>query len=222
MKHTLLVLALVVLTQCTTTVQTKETQAAVSPQQVIDQLKVGNQRFASGRPQHRNLIKQAKLTADGQHPLAAIVSCIDSRTSSELIFDQGIGDVFNARVAGNVINDDILGSVEYACAAAGAKVVLVVGHTGCGAVKGATKGVKLEHLTGLLEKIQPAVRHTAKGSDNYIDQVAVENVKQSVMTIRAKSSTLSKLEKEGKIAIVGAMYHLDTGLVEFLNDPQRR
>lgn len=217
MKHTLALLALLALTQCTTTVQTKESQAAATPQQVIDSLKAGNERFASGKPQHRNLLQQAKLTADGQHPLAAIVSCIDSRTSSELIFDQGIGDIFNARVAGNVINDDILGSMEYACAAAGSKAVVVVGHTACGAVKGATKGTKLEHLTGLLDKIQPAVEHTPKGTDNFVDRVAVENVKQSVAAIRAKSKTLSKLEKEGKIAIVGAMYHLDTGRVEFLN-----
>jgi carbonic anhydrase len=217
MKNAIALLALLALTQCTTTVQTKETQAAATPPQVIDSLKAGNERFATGRPQHRNLLKQAKLTVSGQHPLAAVVSCIDSRTSSELVVDQGIGDIFNARVAGNVINDDILGSLEFACAAAGSKAIVVVGHTSCGAVKGAAKGVQLEHLTGLLEKIQPAIKHTKTGGDDYVDRVAVENVKQSVATIRAKSTTLRKLEKEGKIAIIGAMYHLDTGRVEFLH-----
>lgn len=216
MKHTIALLALLALTQCTTTVQTKASQTAATPQQVIAALKAGNERFAAGKPQHRNLLKQAKLTAGGQHPLAAVVSCIDSRTSSELIFDQGIGDIFNARIAGNVINDDILGSLEFACAAAGSKAIVVVGHTSCGAVKGAASSTKLEHLTGLLDKIQPAVKHTPKGGNDYVDRVAAENVKQSVAAIRAQSQTLSKLEKEGKIAIVGAMYHLDTGRVEFL------
>jgi carbonic anhydrase len=120
------------------------------------------------------------------------------------------------RVAGNVINDDVLGSLEFSCAAAGSKAIVVVGHTSCGAVKGATQGVKLEHLTGLLDKIQPAIQHTPKSGDHYVDRVAVENVQQSIATIRAKSQTLSRLEKEGKIAIVGAMYHIDSGRVEFL------
>lgn len=216
MKQTIALFALLAFTQCTTTVQNQASQAVATPQQVIDSLKAGNERFARGNPRHRNLLKQAKLTAGGQYPIAAIVSCIDSRTSSELIFDQGIGDIFNARVAGNVINDDILGSLEFACAAAGSKAIVVVGHTSCGAVKGATKGTKLEHLTGLLDKIQPAVKHTPNGGDDYVDRVAAENVRQSVAAIRAKSQTLSKLENEGKIAIVGALHHLDSGRVEFL------
>lgn len=215
MKQTLALLAMISLTQCTTTVQTKESQAAATPQQVAASLQAGNERFASGKSAHRNLLKQVQLTAGGQHPLAAIVSCMDSRTSSELIFDQGIGDAFNVRVAGNVINDDVLGSLEYACAVAGAKVVLVVGHTSCGAVKGATKGAKLEHLTGLLDRIQPAVQRTSKGGDDYVDRVSIENVKLGLTSIRDRSSTLRKLEKEGKVVLIGALYHVDSGRVEF-------
>lgn len=216
MKLILSLFSVMILSQCTTTVQTEKSQASATPQQVIQALKEGNDRFAGGHPQHRNHLKQAKLTVSGQHPLAAIVSCIDSRTSSEIIFDQGIGDIFNARIAGNVINDDILGSLEYACAAAGSKAIVVIGHTSCGAVKGAVHATKLEHLTGLLTRIQPAVKRTPHTSDNYVDKVAEENVRESIADIRAQSTTLRKMEKEGKIIIVGAMYHLDTGRVEFL------
>jgi len=205
----------------TSKVQTKDSQAAITPQQAVATLKEGNTRFASGNSTHRDLVAQAKKTSSGQHPIAAVLGCIDSRASNELIFDQGIGDIFSARVAGNVLNDDVLGSLEYATAKAGAKAVVVVGHTRCGAVGGACSNVKLGHVTGLLTKIKPAVRKVsanpkiAHTGPAFEDLVAAENVKEVIAAIRAQSPVLAKLEKEGKIVITGGIYHLDSGLVEF-------
>ena len=225
MKNTLRYTALsglLFLTQCSTTqVQTAGSQAATSPAAALKLLVAGNERFAGGKSLHRDLPAQVKLTASGQHPVAAIVSCIDSRTSSELVFDQGMGDIFSTRVAGNVINDDILGSLEFATSVAGAKLVLVVGHTHCGAVSGACKGVELGHLTGLLAKIQPAVaRARASGGraagPDVEETAAAENVRLSVAQIRNQSPILQGLEKQHKIQIQGAMYHIDTGRVELL------
>ena len=211
----LTVVALLTLTQCATTVQTKESQAATTPSMAIHELEVGNKRFAAGASRWRNLPAQVKLTSKGQYPIAAVVSCMDSRTSSELIFDQGLGDIFNVRVAGNVINNDGLGSLEYGCYKAGAKAVLVVGHTKCGAVHGAIDNVQLGNLTGLLAKIKPAVALTPQGPD-YEDRVSANNVRLGVKEIRKRSDILRKLESQGKIKIQGALYHVDTGIVELL------
>ncbi|MDB6139902.1 MAG: carbonic anhydrase [Verrucomicrobiaceae bacterium] len=220
MKYTLscAVLSLLALTQCSSPVQTKESQSVTSPSQAVQGLMTGNQRFASGHSKWRNLPAQVKDTAKGQHPIAAIVSCMDSRTSSELVFDQGIGDIFNIRIAGNVINNDILGSLEYACDKAGAKAILVVGHTSCGAIHGAIAGVKLGHLTGLLDKIKPAINQTPKSPDHdrYENSVTITNVRLGLKQIRQQSETLRKLESQGKITIQGAIYHIDTGRVELV------
>ncbi|MEY4484280.1 MAG: Carbonic anhydrase [Verrucomicrobiota bacterium] len=207
----------------TSKVQTKESQAATTPHQALTALKQGNARFAAGHSTHRDLVAQARKTSSGQHPIAAILGCIDSRASNELIFDQGLGDIFSARVAGNVLNDDLLGSLEFATAKSGAKAIVVVGHTRCGAVSGACSNARLGHVTGLLEKIKPAVRKVAadaKGEHSgpvFEDQVAAENVKQVIASIRAQSSVLATLERDGKLVIAGGLYHVDTGLVEFFN-----
>ena len=214
-KLALATFALLSLTQCATTVQTKQSQAATTPSMTIEELKAGNKRFATGSSHWKNLPAQVKLTAKGQYPVAAIVSCMDSRTSSEVIFDQGLGDIFNVRVAGNVIDSDGLGSLEYGCYKAGAKAILVVGHTKCGAVHGAIDNVKLGNLTELLAKIKPAVAQTPKGPD-FEDRVAATNVRLGVKEIRKRSETLRKLESQGKIKIQGALYNAETGLVELL------
>jgi len=204
----------------TSNVQTKATQAATTPQQAIKSLQDGNARFAEGRSKHRNLVAQAEKSSTGQYPIAAVLGCVDSRASNELIFDQGIGDIFSARVAGNVLNDDLLGSLEFATAKAGAKAIVVVGHTRCGAVSGACNHAKLGHVTGLLEKIQPAVRKVSKAGKStpeFEDQVAAENVKLVVSQIRSQSPVLRKLEQDGKLAITGGIYDLNTRRVVFFN-----
>jgi len=194
---------------------------AMSPDQVIAFLKAGNTRFRSGHRQNRHLLRELRASAAGQYPAAAILSCIDSRAPAEIILDLGIGDSFNARVAGNVENDDILGSLEFACAAAGAKVVLVMGHTSCGAVKGAIDHVELGHLTGLLAKLRPAVDATeytgGRTAKNYgfVDAVAKKNVALTVESIRKRSQVLRDLESKGSIKIVGSMYDLSTAAVDF-------
>jgi carbonic anhydrase len=168
-------------------------------------------------------LAQKRATIAGQYPAAAILSCIDSRAPGEIILDTGIGETFNARIAGNISNDDLLGSLEFACAAAGAKLILVIGHTSCGAIKGAIDDAELGHLTELLNKIKPAVAATAysgeRSSKNaaFVDAVAATNVRRTVTDIRARSSVLAGLEKDGKIAIVGSMYHLEGGRVEFFS-----
>jgi carbonic anhydrase len=200
---------------------TKEARDELTPDQVIDAMKQGNERFRSGKPQAHNYLAQKRATAAGQYPAAVILSCIDSRAPAEIILDARIGDAFNARVAGNIANDDLLGSMEFACAAAGAKVILVMGHTACGAVKGAIDGVELGHLTGLLNKIKPAVASTKYSGERtsknaaFVDEVAKTNVLRTIDDIRHQSSVLSGLERDGKIKVVGSMYHLVGGRVEF-------
>src|SRR5262249_28003850 len=201
---------------------TKEERDKLTPDQVIEMLKQGNERFRTGKMQAHDYLEQKRATAAGQYPAAAILSCIDSRAPAEIILDVGIGATFNARVAGNIANDDLIGSLEFACAAAGAKLVLVMGHTACGAVKGAIDGAELGHLTGLLSKIKPAVAATTYAGDRtgsnpaFVDAVARTNVLRTVETIRQQSSVLSGLEKDGKIKIVGSLYHLVGGPVKFL------
>lgn len=214
------------LTSCQTVpTMTKEAQAATTPQQAYDKLKAGNARFVAGNTVHRNLHKQVKETSKGQYPFATVVSCLDSRTSTELIFDQGIGDVFNARIAGNIVNPDILGSLEFASKAAGSKLIAVIGHTKCGAVKGACDSVELGNLTGLIDKIEPAVAATSssKGEDRssknnaFVDRVAETNVLKTIANIRNNSPILKQMEKDGQIKIVGGMYDIETGKVNFFN-----
>jgi len=186
-------------------------------------MKRGNERFRSGKKSPQDFLAQQRASAKGQYPAAVILSCIDSRASAETIMDLGIGDVFNARVAGNIANDDILGSMEFACAAAGAKVVLVMGHTACGAIKGAIDDVKLGNLTGLLARIQPAVKATPFQGDRsaknnaFVDAVAHKNVELTMENIRKGSSVLDELKAKGAIKIVGAMYDIESGKVDFFS-----
>jgi carbonic anhydrase len=202
-------------------VMTQERQQAMTPRDALLRLKKGNDRFVAGRPLHRDLLRGAKLTASGQHPYAAILCCLDSRTAPEQIFDQGIGDVFCARVAGNVANNDIVGSLEYACKVAGAKLIAVVGHSSCGAVKGAVDQVELGELTGLLEKIEPAVQSAeietggVRSSHDKIlvDRAAADNVVLQMRMILKKSKILSSMLDKGEIALVGGFQDLKTGRV---------
>jgi carbonic anhydrase len=199
-----------------------EQRDKLTPDEVLAILQQGNERFRTGRMEAHDYLAQKRATASGQYPAAAILSCIDSRAPAEIILDTGIGDVFNARVAGNIANDDMLGSLEFACAAAGAKLVLIMGHTACGAIKGAIDSVELGHLTELLHRIKPAVAATvyegARTSKNpaFVDAVAVTNVRRTLEQIRRESSVLADLEKAGKLKIVGSMYHLQGGRVEVL------
>jgi carbonic anhydrase len=201
---------------------TKEKRDSLTPDQIIELMKKGNARFRAGKMQPRDFLAQKRASAAGQYPAAVILSCIDSRAPAEIILDAGIGDTFNARVAGNVSNPDILGSLEFACAASGAKVVLVMGHTSCGAIKGAIDNVQLGNLTGLLDQIKPAVEATQytgeRSSKNlaFVDAVARTNVQQTITSIRNGSPTLHDLESKGQIKIVGAMYELNGGEVKFL------
>ena len=200
---------------------TKEMRDQLTPDQIIETLKQGNERFRSGKMSAHDYLAQKRATISGQFPAAVILSCIDSRAPAEIILDARIGDTFNARIAGNIANDDLLGSLEFACAVAGAKVVLVMGHTACGAIKGAIDGAQLGNLTGLLNKIKPAVNathfdgeRTSKNGD-FVDAVAKTNVQLTVGTIRERSEVLAGLEKDRKIKIVGSMYQLVGGRVEF-------
>ena len=200
---------------------TKEMRDKLTPDQVIEAMKQGNERFRAGKMSPHDYLAQKRATVAGQYPAAVILSCIDSRAPAEIILDARIGDTFNARIAGNIANDDILGSLEFACAVAGAKVVLVMGHTGCGAIKGAIDGAQLGNLTGLLNKIKPAVdathyegEHSSKNGE-FVDEVAKTNVRLTIGAIRAHSDVLAGLEKDGKIKIVGSMYHLAGGRVDF-------
>lgn len=200
----------------------KEDRDKLSPDAIIEMMKRGNERFRSGQMLQHDYLAQKRASAAGQYPAAVILSCIDSRAPAEIILDMGIGDTFNARVAGNIANDDLLGSLEFACAVAGAKVVLVMGHTACGAIKGAIDGARLGNLTQLLDKIKPAVEATRyageRSSKNYefVDAVAVTNVRLTIADIRRRSEVLAGLEKDGKIKVAGSMYHLSGGRVEFL------
>ncbi|MGH7341057.1 MAG: carbonic anhydrase family protein [Candidatus Rokuibacteriota bacterium] len=202
---------------------TKAQRDKLTPDDIIALMKRGNERFRSGKGTAQNVLAQQRASAKGQYPATVILSCIDSRAPAETIMDLGIGDVFNARVAGNIANDDILGSMEFACAAAGAKVVLVMGHTACGAIKGAIDGVQLGNLTGLLARIQPAVKATAYQGDRsaknsaFVDAVARRNVELTMENIRKGSSVLSELKAKGAINIVGAMYDLESAKVDFFS-----
>jgi carbonic anhydrase len=201
---------------------TKEQRDSMTPSQVIDELKKGNERFRTGKMAPRDYLAEKRSSAAGQYPAAVVLGCLDSRVPAEIVFDAGLGDTFVGRVAGNVVNDDMLGSMEFACAASGAKLVLVLGHTACGAVKGAIDDVVLGNLTGLLARIKPAITATKfdgeKSSKNasYVDAVARTNVGLVVAEIRRRSPILEDLEKKGSIKIVGAMYELTTGSVEFV------
>src|SRR5271169_4985036 len=204
------------------TALTKAKREKLTPDDIIALMKKGNERFRSGKESPHDYLAQQKASAKGQYPAAVILSCIDSRAPAETIMDLGIGDCFNARVAGNIANDDILWSMEFACKVAGAKVVLVMGHTACGAIKGAIDGAQLGNLTALLAKIRPAVETThytgERSAKNYafVDAVARTNVSLTIAGIREKSPVLRDLESAGSIKIVGSMYNLDTGIVEFL------
>ena len=201
---------------------TKEMQSAITPAPALEILKDGNKRFVSNLKINRNLLQQANDTSDGQHPFAVILSCIDSRTSAELIFDQGLGDVFSVRIAGNVVNEDILGSMEFGCKVAGAKAIVVLGHKKCGAIKGACDNVALGNLTGLIEKIKPAVDQETTTTENrtssnakFVENVAELNVGLSVKNILIKSQIIADMVKNGKIGIVGGVHDISTGHVKF-------
>ena len=196
---------------------TKEIQDGISPDRAIEMLKEGNQRFLNKNETERDLHVQVNQTSGGQFPYAAVLSCIDSRVPVELTFDQGIGDIFSARVAGNIINEDILGSIEYACGVAGSKAILVLGHTKCGAVTAACQGVELGNITALLSKVKPAIKEVQERTGQLeVEEVTKSNVNQSIQEIRERSALLADLEKEGKIKIVGAVYHVEDGRVTFL------
>lgn len=201
--------------------QTKDTQAQLTPQRAKEILLEGNKRFVNSQQLNRNYPEQVKETASGQYPFAVILSCIDSRTSAELIFDQGFGDIFNARIAGNVVNEDILGSMEFACKVAGSKLIVVLGHTSCGAVKGACDHVEMGNLSGLLHKIIPSVEAVDyegdKSSKNkeFVEKVAEKNVYRMLEEIPQKSPILREMIEKGQIGIVGGMYDVETGAVKF-------
>ena len=203
----------------------KELQDSITPRRALEILKEGNARFISNLKAHRNLLEQANDTRDGQWPFATILSCIDSRTSAELIFDQGLGDIFSVRIAGNIVNTDILGSMEFACKVAGSKLIVVLGHSKCGAVKGACDHVEMGNLTELLSKIQPAVysenktkeNRTSKNAD-FVENVSEINVKRSVKSIIERSFVLEQMLEDGQIGIVGAMHDIETGMVTFYDD----
>ena len=204
---------------------TKDMQDKISPQMALDLLKNGNKRFCHNLMAHRDLLEQVNITSDGQFPFAVILSCIDSRTSAELIFDQGLGDIFSIRIAGNVLNTDILGSMEFACKVAGSKLIVVLGHTKCGAIKGACDHVEMGNLTELLSKIQPAIyaereTTTDRSSKNarFVENVAVLNVKRTVNSIIQRSHILEEMINNGQIALVGGNYDIDSGKVEFFDD----
>jgi carbonic anhydrase len=203
---------------------TRETQATMTPQKSLQYLKEGNQRFQQNLKANRNLLEQVNDTSDGQFPFATILSCIDSRVSAELVFDQGLGDIFSVRIAGNFVNEDILGSMEFACKLAGTKLIVVLGHTSCGAVKGACDNAKMGNLTKLIEKITPAVNSVLEPKDKslrnsknleFVDNVAKKNVQLTIDRIHRESPILSEMEEIGEILIVGAMYDVNNGEVTF-------
>ncbi len=200
----------------------KEMQTAITPSMAIEILKEGNKRFMNNLKANRNLLEQANETSDGQHPFAVILSCIDSRTSAELIFDQGLGDVFSVRIAGNIVNEDILGSMEFACKVAGSKIIVVLGHSKCGAVKGACDHVEMGNLTALLSKIQPAVfdekseiENRNSSNSDFVEKVASINVKRTVNAIMERSPILKEMIENGEIGIIGGMHNINNGEVTF-------
>lgn len=203
---------------------TQDSQAAVSPDAAIQLLKDGNQRFLSKSTLNRSFDKQIELTSGGQYPFAAVVSCIDSRIPTEIVFDQGIGDIFNARVAGNFVNQDILGSLEFACKLAGSKLIVIMGHTSCGAVKGACDHAELGNLTAMLDNISPALNEvkTAEGVDrsskniDFVNEVAVQNVHLTIAKLKIDSPVLNEMIENDEIKVVGAMYDVTSGKVSFI------
>ena len=204
---------------------TKEMQIAITPTMALELLKEGNERFVNNLKVNRNLLQQANETSDGQHPFAVILSCIDSRTSAELIFDQGLGDVFSVRIAGNIINEDILGSMEFGCKVAGSKIIVVLGHTKCGAIKGACDHVEMGNLTALLSKIRPAVddettvlQNRNSNNDEFVEKVTSINVKRTVKAIIERSPILNEMIKNGEIDIVGGTHDITTGKVVFFDE----
>jgi carbonic anhydrase len=200
---------------------TKKIRDGITPENALQMIKDGNHRFVTNLKMNRNLLQQVNDTSDEQYPFAFILSCIDSRTSAELIFDQGLGDIFSCRIAGNILNEDILGSMEFACKVAGAKLVMVLGHSECGAIKGACNNVKMGNLTGLLKKIQVVVKKVSKigqvsvKSQDFVELVSKENVKNVLKNIPKKSKIIRDLIKDKKIIIVGAMYDISSGKVDF-------
>jgi carbonic anhydrase len=200
---------------------TKEFQEQLTPEKAIETLQEGNQRFVNNLKVNRNLLQQVNETSQSQYPFAIILSCIDSRTSTELIFDLGLGDIFSARIAGNIVNEDILGSMEFACKVAGSKLIVVLGHTNCGAIKGACDHVQLGNLSGLLNKITPAVElvkydgeRTSKNKE-FVEKVAQANVLRMTEEIKEKSNILREMIENREIGIVGGMYNIETGVVDF-------
>ena len=196
----------------------------MTPERALLSLKEGNDRFQNRKREERNLIEQVKDTSKGQFPFATVLSCIDSRVSAELIFDQGIGDIFSIRIAGNFVNTDILGSMEFACKLAGTRLIVVLGHTSCGAVKGACDDAKLGNLTSMLAKIKPAVDSTTMPSDinirnssniSFVNDVAVKNVELNIQNILNSSEVISEMVSNGEVKIIGAMYDVSSGAVNF-------
>ncbi|WP_298997002.1 carbonic anhydrase family protein [uncultured Tenacibaculum sp.] len=203
---------------------TKETQATMTPEKSLQYLKEGNLRFQNNLKANRNLLEQVNDTREGQFPFATILSCIDSRVSAELVFDQGLGDIFSARIAGNFVNEDILGSMEFACKLAGTKLIVVLGHTSCGAVKGACDNAELGNLTAMLGKIKPAVKAVTEPKDEslrnssnieFVNNVAEKNVQLTIDRILNESEVLADMHKNGEVMIVGAMYNIEDGAVTF-------
>ena len=203
----------------------KEFRDALTPDLALKLLKEGNERFVKNLVANRNLLQQVNATAEGQYPFATILSCMDSRTSAELIFDQGLGDIFSIRVAGNIVNEDILGSMEYATKVVGTKLILVLGHTNCGAITGACNGVEMGHLTPLLDKIKPAIRRETATTANrtgenqvFVNNVTKLNVQTSIGQIRRQSAIIRQLEDEGKLRITGGLYDVASGRVMFFDN----
>jgi len=214
------------LKELNTNTQSQETQSQITPAMALDLLKEGNLRFVNNGQVARDLLGQVDDTSVGQYPFATVLSCIDSRVSSELIFDQGIGDIFSVRIAGNFVNRDILGSMEFACKLAGTKIIVVLGHTSCGAVKGACDNAELGNLTHMLEKIKPAVNAVVEPADpskrnsqniTFVNNVARRNVELTIERIKKESVILADLEEDGDIVIVGGMYDIATGKVTFFD-----
>ena len=204
---------------------TKEEQSKITPQIALELLEKGNKRFTGKRMEDRQLLEQVKQTSIGQYPFAVVLSCIDSRVPAELVFDQGVGDIFSCRVAGNVVNKDVLGSMEFACKLAGSKLIMVLGHTSCGAVKGACDGAEMGNLTHLLEKIKPAINaetdtkeNRNSGNINFVDKVAELNVHHVIEQIREKSPILDEMISNGEIGIAGGMYDVKSGQVSFYRE----
>ncbi|HET8859367.1 carbonic anhydrase family protein [Marivirga sp.] len=205
--------------------QTAKSQAALSPKEALTLLEEGNKRFINNSTADRDLLKQVNETSHGQYPFAVVLSCIDSRVPAEIVFDQGVGDIFSARIAGNFVNEDILGSLEFACKAAGSKLIVVLGHTSCGAVKGACDHVELGNLTGMLKKLKPAIdavstdgERSSKNAE-YVQKVADKNVELTIQQIKEKSPVLKEMLDDGTIGIAGGMYDVTSGKVKFSQRP---